>query len=170
MNGSHYPARAGKAIMSNTADRILGLHGLIGHRSIHSKSSSAQPETRPNCSLYSGTSSPPREVAISALEALMARHRAALESPSPRNTKVLCNCECEPSQVHGGQVLPVPTAPLIPIRLHRLVLPRLGLPRRPHRPCAMTTRLGVSETCDSVQSTPTARSACPSRQTKWYGV
>jgi len=28
-NGSHHPARASKATMSKTADRVLGVHGLV---------------------------------------------------------------------------------------------------------------------------------------------
>jgi hypothetical protein len=28
-NGSHHPARAGKATMSKTADRVLGVHGFV---------------------------------------------------------------------------------------------------------------------------------------------
>jgi hypothetical protein len=28
-NGSHHPARASKATMSKTADRVLGVHGFV---------------------------------------------------------------------------------------------------------------------------------------------
>jgi hypothetical protein len=28
-NGSHHPARASKASMSKTADRVLGVHGFV---------------------------------------------------------------------------------------------------------------------------------------------
>jgi hypothetical protein len=28
-NGSHHPARASEATMSKTADRVLGVHGLV---------------------------------------------------------------------------------------------------------------------------------------------
>jgi hypothetical protein len=28
-NGSHHPARASKAPMSKTADRVLGVHGFV---------------------------------------------------------------------------------------------------------------------------------------------
>jgi len=36
-NGSHHPARATKATMSKTADRVLGVHGFVIRQFVESR-------------------------------------------------------------------------------------------------------------------------------------